>query len=695
MSFLHPASLWLAVGALLPFIVHLFRRHKPRMVRFPAVRFVRSSRRRSVRKHRLKYLLLLLLRMGLVVLLALIVARPFVGGRAEAVHDPAGTPAAVLLIDDTLSMNYTVGDRSWLDVARNRALDLVRQLPQDGAAAVMTATRPTGRLVRDMEEVAGRVRGLRSTNHAAPLWRGLQSADELLSAEAAGRRDIYVLTDMTRGAWAGYERRTLELSTDTNVFIVDCGSEGAVNAALTDVRDEGQPALRGSRLGLEATVLASGGPAERTVQLEFNGRTVGRRTVSLAAGEEATVRFVVELAESGHQHGRFSFLSPDSLPQDDQRTFTLEVAPEVTVLCVEDEPEPDGVSDAYFLRLALDPWRGRGGGPFRVDTVTSGELAEVSLAPYDVVALVEAGGITEDAWRRLGAFVSGGGGLLAVCGPRTGDSWRADEARGVLGAEVGPKVEAPSEQPFGLRIVQPEHPLVEALSEAGAPLGQVRLWSGRSLSPGGTAEEVFRIGPDLPGLVLDRRGGRVALFASTVSDRWGVFARTPAFVPFWQELVLHLAGRATAGVEDYTIGAHVPIRFEESRWPTIVSVRPPGAESAERLLPGATPGRRTYWRTHEPGYYEVEFERREEQWTGGFAVNTPATESRLDRVPFEAVADAVSAGRVELLDRDLSPRDRTGPAGAVELTPYLVALALLMLLAESYLSNRFYPSPQG
>jgi len=690
MSFLHPALLWLAVGAVLPLIVHLFHRQKPRMIRFPAVRFVRTSRRRSMRRHRLKYLLLLLLRMGLIALFALLVARPFVGGRAVAEEGQVGTPAAVIVVDDSLSMNYTVGDTSWFDTARSRALELVRQLPPNGAAAVLTASRPAGKLLRDMEEVAGRVRGLKPTNRPAGLWRALQSADELLSAGAASRRDVYVLTDMTPGAWPGYEHRVQELSPDGNVFIVDCRTDDAANGAVADVQDEGQPALRGGRLGIGATVRASGGPLSRTVQFELDGKALGRQAVALPAGAETTVRFVAELTVSGHHWGRFRFLGPDSLPQDDERTFTLEVASEVTVLSVEDRPTPRGESPCYFLRLALNPWGEEGRSPFRVEAARSEELGELSLGPYDVVALVEAGNVPEDGWRRLAAYVSGGGGLLAFCGPETGASWRSDEAQGVLGAEVGPEVTAPSGEPFGLRIVQAEHPLAQALVDSGASLGQVRFWGCRRLSPSATAQEVLSLGPELPGLLLDRRGGRVALFASTAGDRWGLFARTPAFVPFCQESVLHLADRASGGVEAYTVGAQVPIRFETSRWPTIVSVRPPGAESAERLLPGTTPGRRTYWKTERPGYYEVEFERREERWGGGFAVNAASIESRVEKVPFEALAEAIHAGRVEQLGERMASGRGAGPKGAVEMTPYLVGLGLAMLLAECYLANRFY-----
>ncbi|MFO8008268.1 MAG: BatA domain-containing protein [Candidatus Brocadiia bacterium] len=695
-SFLHPWALWLATGAVVPLLIHLFSRQKPRQVRFPAVRFIRRGRRRSLRRTRLKQLLLLLMRMGLIALVALLIARPVLGRGPAGAGQLGATPAAVLVVDDSLSMNYAVGDESWFDTARNRALEFLRALPSDCAVAALTASRPTGKLVRDTADVAGRIRGLGPTMTAASCWRALEAASALLRGTGAGRKDVFVFTDMTRGAWPGHQQRRLDLGEDTSLLLVDCGREDAVNGAVVDLRDTGGSALEGGNLLLNARVAASGGPVSRTIQFELNGRPVSRREVSLAAGEERTILLEGELNRAGHNWGRVSFLNPDALAPDDARAFTVSAAPKLNVLCVEDEPDAPEPA-CQFVRLALDPQQEGERAPFRVSTAASAALSGaegLALADYDLVVLTGAGALDRAAWQRLGTYLSGGGGLLAFCGPATADAYRSEEAVGVLGGRVGEVVTAPAREAFPLRIVGPDHPFVRALRASGAPLEQVRILTCRRLEPSGTAQELMSFGPGLPALVVDEAAGRSAVFASTADDRWGVFARTPGFVPFCREMALHLAAREVGRLGSYAVGAHVPIEFQPSRWPTIVRVRPPGSGASELLMPGTTPGRRTYWKTHRPGYYAVEFERREETWERGFAVNPSAIESYLDRVPPEELRESVNAAAVRLVEEGVYGVEAAGEhRGARDLSPLLVGFALALLLAEGFLANRFYRTP--
>lgn len=693
-SFTHLGALWLGAAAVLPLIIHFLWRQRPKVIRFPAVRFIRLSQRKSFRRTRFKHLLLLLLRMALIALFAALIARPILHKGQRGAAGAAGADrmaAAVLILDDSLSMAYRAGDATWFDAARNRALELVAGLPEGAAAAVLTTSHPQGKLTRQLDSVANRVAGLRATARSNSCWRALETAAEILRQEAAPRRDVFLFTDMTQSAWVGHERRRLQLGPEINLYVVDCAADDAANAAVYEMRQTGEPTIVGGMLSLQVRVLASGAPLERTVQFELDGKAVDRRRLDLEAGSETTLRLRALLSESGHHWGRVAFLNPDGLPQDDARTFTVEVAPEVSVLCVEDEPELTLESASYFFRLALNPWGEEGRGIFRVERVSPAGLADLPLSPFDAVALVAAAGMNEAAWRRLDAYVAGGGGVLAFLGPGTADTYRSAAARAVLPAQVGAAMVAPPESPFGLRIVRPGHPLVRAIMDSRATLAQARYRQCRRLTPAPDAVELMSFGPDLPALVLSEVGGKVALFAGTADERWGEFAKTEPFTPFCHELLLYLAGRSAEGIRSVPVGAHVPITFETSRWPTIVYVTSPDAKGPERLLPGTTPGRHTYRRTDAPGYYRVDFERQDKEWRGGFAVNTVSVESRLDEVPFEKVQASVRAGKVELVaEASFGEGEIEQAGGARELTPYLALLALAFLVAECFLANRFY-----
>ncbi|MFW6190009.1 MAG: vWA domain-containing protein [Planctomycetota bacterium] len=693
-SFLHPWALWLAGGAVIPLLIHLLWREKPRQVRFTATRFIRTSRRRAFRRTQLKHLLLLLLRMALIALFALLLARPFLhrGAAAAPEGGVAGTPAAAIVLDDSMSMTYRVGDATWFDGARNRALELADRLRPDTATAVLSTGRPAGRLQRDRPAVVSRLRGLRAGLGSSSCWSALERAAALLQEKGAGSRDIYLFTDMTTGAWVGRGRRRVDLGQDVRVHVIDVAPEGGANGAVADLNSDGQPTIRGARLDLRARVLSSGQSLRRTVEFSFDGETVERRRVDLQAGEETVLEFSVPLREGRHHRGRMGFVNPDALDADDARYFTLEVAPDIPVLAVEAEPSADVESPSYFLRLALQPWRGREG-MFRVERISSSRLEAASLGPYDVVVLAGAGELSERAWTRLAAYVKGGGGLLAFAGPEAGQAYHGEAARAVLPARVGPVAAAPREEPFAMRILRPDHPLLEAVRASRANLGRVRLRRCRRLTPAEGADQLLSLGPELPAFVLREGAGRTALFAGPPDDRWGRFATAPVFVPFVHETVLYLAQRRMGGLTTYLVGSQVPINYQPGRWPTVVRVAAPGSETGERLLPGATPGRLTYWKTDRPGYYRVSFERQEETWQSGFAVNTVPIESRLEKVPFEEVSDAIRAGTVEQMgDLQLEAGSGAPAAGAREVTPWVILLALAALVAELFLSNRFYRS---
>ncbi len=76
MSLINPAILYGALLAIVPIVLHLLLRSKPKRVVFPALRLVQVRRRQNVRRLQLRHFWLLLLRVGLILLLVFALARP-------------------------------------------------------------------------------------------------------------------------------------------------------------------------------------------------------------------------------------------------------------------------------------------------------------------------------------------------------------------------------------------------------------------------------------------------------------------------------------------------------------------------------------------------------------------------------------------------------------------------------------------
>ena len=87
MGFLNPALLVLAAAVAIPLLLHFMQRSEGRRMSFPALRYLLRTEKDHARRIRTRQLLLLLLRCGAIVLLALAAARLVLRGPGPA-HPP-------------------------------------------------------------------------------------------------------------------------------------------------------------------------------------------------------------------------------------------------------------------------------------------------------------------------------------------------------------------------------------------------------------------------------------------------------------------------------------------------------------------------------------------------------------------------------------------------------------------------------
>lgn len=76
MSLIHPFLGWFLLLGLIPVILHLLLRAKPKKLMFPALRLIQNRRRQNVQRMRLKHFWLMLLRVLIITVLVLAIARP-------------------------------------------------------------------------------------------------------------------------------------------------------------------------------------------------------------------------------------------------------------------------------------------------------------------------------------------------------------------------------------------------------------------------------------------------------------------------------------------------------------------------------------------------------------------------------------------------------------------------------------------
>src|SRR3954468_5011814 len=105
MNFLAPAFLAGLAAVAVPVLIHLINRERKIVVEFPSLMFLERIPYRSVRRQKIRHLLLLIMRCVALALLVAAFARPFLQKRHAAITG-AGARELVILLDRSSSMAY-------------------------------------------------------------------------------------------------------------------------------------------------------------------------------------------------------------------------------------------------------------------------------------------------------------------------------------------------------------------------------------------------------------------------------------------------------------------------------------------------------------------------------------------------------------------------------------------------------------
>src|SRR5438067_9171797 len=138
MGFFAPALLFGLAALAIPPIVHLLNRRRFDVVDWAAMQFLQLSER-TRKKIFLEQLLLMLVRMGLILILVLGVASPWVRLPWLAQIAPRPNRDAVIILDGSYSMAYAKDGRTAHDAAREWAGEFLNRLQPGDAVAVFQA----------------------------------------------------------------------------------------------------------------------------------------------------------------------------------------------------------------------------------------------------------------------------------------------------------------------------------------------------------------------------------------------------------------------------------------------------------------------------------------------------------------------------------------------------------------------------
>lgn len=411
MNFLQPWILWGLPLVALPVLIHLIHKRRHKVVEWGAMMFLLEGAKLSRGRQRLREILLLVARTLAVLGLLFGIGRPIAGGWVGRMGGEE-LDTVVLIVDRSASMAEHVDGAP--ESKLSAGLRAVRgALEVTGAAelVVIDAVRPGA--TRRLEGPDGLdALGLdRPSDAAADLPQAFETAVTYLEESAAGRAEVWVVSDAQASDWAPDDGRwraladaMAQLPAGVRVRLdLDPGRDPAnLGVRVTRVRrveQDGRAELVLDALVTRAEAAAGSGDTAQRVPLAIQ---VGgaRSSVELElVGTEARLQGHRIPIDASLQAG-FGFveLTADARPSDDRFWFVFGEDPTLETLVVAERSDVERIV-RIAAELPLDPTltltsRALGPADVRGDTSLAGTSLVVWQAPLpdegsDVAVLLD------------------------------------------------------------------------------------------------------------------------------------------------------------------------------------------------------------------------------------------------------------------------------------------------------------------
>jgi hypothetical protein len=680
-------------GAAVPLVLHLLSRARYRSIDWGAMMFLQGMDVRQRQSTRLKQIILLAMRMLIVGVLAMALARPVVRGSWGPLAQE-GRTTAVIVVDRSASMGFDENGKSRMELARDACLQILSTL-RKGDQVSLVFVGDDGRDQNyvpssDLQAVASRVNELTVSHARASIADGLLKAMDIFDRNERLNRELYVVCDRQAASWreidetfqaAWQQRLSVDDAPRPRMFIIPVGGDDAENIAIQSAELVNPPAVMNSSAEVEVQVRNYGSQprAALPLVLKIGDKEILTTTVNIAPKSTASVRAPIKFTHAGSQVITAS-VKTAGLQSDDAYERAVDVVAPVKVLIVSgDERAGAFRSESDFVRLALAPFaslKRPGPDAATVEIIPADQWSGEELRQYQVIVLANLSTFTTLQGRSLEQFVYGGGGLLIAPGnlARTDNYnsilWRG--GAGILPAMLhSPTASDGSGATALLGIKGRPDPVPSATIGRYFPTSAGRA-DARVLARYVTGQ------PFAIEVALGR--GRVMLLTTPLDADWNTLPLSNFYLPFIQSTVRYLAA-GTLVNRNLEPGATLDEPVDTK---TIRLTRPDGQTEDLEVLRYHQRAEIRYGNTETPGLYRLSYRSGGQNRQVHYVVQTPRDESDLAPLTQERIDQIRQLTGAEWLDPNAAPISAAlaGSRSGKELWGTLLACVLGLSIVE-------------
>ena len=685
-----------AVGASIPLVIHLLNRERARRLVFSTVRFIQMSHQTNVQRHKLKRLLLLLMRILMLLLLGFAFARPFFAEDPATAPELGGVRNAVIILDTSYSLQYA-------DVFAEAKREAIKRLDSlesaDAVALILSADKARQVLPIDSEHshIRSAIESAELTNYTTDYLDAIQTADEILKAVSVGQKQIFLVADLQKSGWENF-LETDRLSPDVDIEFVDVSSEQQHNRAVTAINVP--PVVLLDQKDAELVARIHNYSPERVenlpVSLYIDDDRVETTSLDIEPNDsiDAVFRIKINLQTESAHTGRVEIES-DALEIDNVHYFTVQSMKSIKVHCVNGERKRNDVdNETFFLTRALVNV-GDDGVPIDYTESTTIPAAD-AMQRYDVLIIANVSKMSATEAERLKTYVTAGGGLIFTLGDQVDSGVYQQHLGGTENSLLPCTLMQAVGDPIGkeefqvIANVEYRHPIFAPFSNPNhGDFAKGRFFRYYQSTPISDATVIAVFDDGNPAVVEKVYGnGRVLCYTSTIDREWNDLPIHGVYLPFLHETIKYLALKQAGKVPDLRVGDGLNYAGDQENAGKEVAIFNPDRKEARMSL--NEQGNLFYEDTENPGIYSVHESGEEQHY---FVINVDTVESDLtSRNPEELTSMLIGTSETDRTPTELTPEVVKKYKEDVErnqsLATYLLLAVFALAIGEMFLANR-------
>ncbi len=333
-SFLNTGILIFLAAGVLPLLIYLFAKKRPKKVVFSSIRFIQQSNDSQKKKLNIKNILLLIIRILIILLTILAISRPFlkIQGLSNTTKHP---PTAIsIIIDTSWSMQYLSEQTSSLNKATEILSEINSMLNSRDIVSVVSLSREWNNLyaVNQSEINEELISSLDISETPIALKEAFEISEQLLKEAQLSNREVYLITDM--------QEQELPIESKFPLQIVPIKIDSWLNISCVSANIDARIINREFERTIDFKVKNHSAIERKDVlcRLVLNDKLTAEKFIDLKPHETNSDFFRLELGKSGWYNG-YVEVQDELLTIDNRKYFSFpyNTKPEVAIISEEQD----------------------------------------------------------------------------------------------------------------------------------------------------------------------------------------------------------------------------------------------------------------------------------------------------------------------------------------------------------------------